>query len=129
MYKLISFKAIIFIFLSSLVSCNEAPDQGPCDYTEEEFNMRVIDVSENPEEENMYIVLVDFDGNIDYAEGQHTFAEVRNVTTDFDFVINNNIKVGNIYTGTVHKRIGESTHCDEQIIDWDQKLFRPAKKK
>lgn len=119
--------SLIVLFIGSMLavsSCTDNTQSGPCDYTEEKFNMRIIDVSEDPENNDMYVVLVDFDGNISYAEGQHTLAEVREVTTNFDFVINNNIKVGNIYTGTVHKRVGESTHCEDQIIDWDQKLIR-----
>ncbi|UTW66108.1 hypothetical protein KFE94_15855 [bacterium SCSIO 12643] len=116
--------ASLFVFLSlrMLVSCGNNTNSGPCDYTQEKFNMRIIDVSEDPHDKNMYIVLVDFDGNIEYAEGTHTFAEIRDVKTDVDFVVRNHIEEGNIYTGTVHKKVEGTGNCEDQIIDWDQKL-------
>lgn len=112
----------IFLALGMLVSCGNNTNSGPCDYTQEKFNMRIIDISEDPNDKNLYNVLVDFDGNISYAEGTHTFAEVRDVKTDVNFVERNSIKVGNIYTGTVHKKVEGSGDCEDQIIDWDQKI-------
>ncbi len=113
---------ITFLGLGIFISCGNHSNSGPCDYTQEKFNMRVIDISEDPNDENMYIVLVDFDGNIEYADGSHTFAEIRDVKTDIDFVIRNSIKEGNIYTGTVHKKVEGTGDCEDQIIDWDQKI-------
>jgi len=110
--------------IGALNSCNDAKSTGPCDYTKEKFNMRVIDVSEDSENENMYIVLVDFDGNVKWANETHTMSEIRNVTTDYDFIIRNNIRNGAVYTGTVHKKVEGSGNCDEEIVDWNQKLKR-----
>ena len=122
MTKIIQSVFTVVTFVSIFASCSTNSNTGPCDYTAEKFNMHVLDVSPDPQDENLYIILVDFDGNISYAEGSHTMSEVRNVKTDFDFVVDNNIKVGSIYTGTVHKKVENSGDCEEEIIDWGQKL-------
>ena len=122
MSKIIQSVFTVVSFISVLASCSTNSSTGPCDYTSEKFNMHVLDVSPDPADDNLYIILVDFDGNISYAEGSHTMGEVRNVKTDLDFVVNNNIRVGSIYTGTVHQKIKGTGNCEEEIIDWGQKL-------
>jgi hypothetical protein len=122
MFKNIQSIITIVALCSIIVSCATNSNTGPCDYTAEKFNMHVLDVSPDPKDENLYIILVDFDGNISYAEGSHTMSEVRNVKTDLDFVVDNNIRVGSIYTGTVHKKVEGTGNCEEEIIDWGQKL-------
>ena len=106
------------------ISCGSNTKSGPCDYTDEKFNMYIVDVAEDPNQENMYIITVDFDGAISYANSSHTLSEVRNVVTDYDFVINNHMKPGTIYTGTVHLKKEGSGDCEDEIIDWNQKLIK-----
>lgn len=121
--KSILIPSILFaIVCTSLIGCNGTPNQGPCDYTEHKFNMTIIDVLEDSVDTDLFVVLVDFDGNIDWAENTHTLTEVRNIKTSYDFVVNNNIRPGSIYSGTIHKLVPGSGNCDERIIDWDQKL-------
>ena len=115
---------LLFSTLLLTVSCDTSSSSGPCDYTEEKFSMYIVDVVEDPDNENMYIVTVDFDGNISYANSPHTLDEVRNVVTDYDFIINNNIKAGSIYKGTVHIKIEGTGNCEKEIIDWNQKLIK-----
>lgn len=122
MTKQFLFISLVLSSLSFLTSCTDGASSGPCDYTEEKFNMRVINVAEDPDHEHMYIVTVDFDGNVKWAEGQHTMAEIRNVTTDVDFIINNNIREGAVYTGTMFKVVPGSGNCEDDIVDWGQKL-------
>jgi hypothetical protein len=86
--------------------------------------MIVIDVLDDPDRENHHIVLVDFDGNIRFAEDTQNLEDVRDVNTTVDFVINNHIKTGNIYRGVYHKKIEGSGDCLEEIIDWEQKLLK-----
>lgn len=114
--------SVLLLSLGTIISCDSESSSGPCDYTEEKFNMHILDISKDKNDENLYIVLVDFDGNISYAEGTHTLSEIRNVKTDVDFVINNHIKTGNIYSGTVHLKVPGTGDCENEIIDWDQKL-------
>lgn len=116
--------SLFFIALQTLSGCTNSPNSnsGPCDYSEEKFNMFIIDVIEDSTSENMYIVLVDFDGNVSLAEETTTLSEARNVTTDYDFIVNNNIKANTTYTGTVHIKVPGSGDCEDEIIDWDQKL-------
>ena len=113
---------LFFVVSFSIIGCNDSSNQGPCDYTEHKFNMTIIDVREDSVNTELFVVLVDFDGDIDWAENTHTLTEVRNIKTTYDFVVNNNIKSGNIYSGTIHKLVPGSGNCDEKIIDWDQKL-------
>jgi hypothetical protein len=113
---------IALVSITTLFSCSDTSNSGPCDYTQEKFNMRIIDVLEDPENENMFIVQVDFDGNVSYADQSLTLGEVRNVETNLDFVVRNNIKPGNIYSGTAHIKVEGTGECEDQIIDWDQKL-------
>jgi hypothetical protein len=115
-------KILIFITLSTFYSCSTSSPSGPCEYVEEKFNMRVLDVIEDPNDTNLYIVPVDFDGNISYASGTHTFSEVRNVVTDYDFIVRNEIRPGSIYTGTAHIKVEGTGNCEKEIIDWNQKL-------
>ena len=124
MIRSFKFIAITISILQLSASCSNSSNSGsgPCDYTEEKFNMFVVDVVEDSTQENMLIVLVDFDGNIEWANESPTLSEVRNVTTDFDFIVNNHIKPGSIYTGTIHKKVPGSGDCEEEIIDWDQKM-------
>tara|TARA_R110002050_G_scaffold80768_1_gene172724 strand:- start:33336 stop:33596 length:261 start_codon:yes stop_codon:yes gene_type:complete len=84
--------------------------------------MRIIDVKQDPDDESNFIVAVDFDGNVSYADQSLTLDEVRDVQTNMDFIINNNIKVGNVYSGTAHIKVKGSGDCVEEIIDWNQKL-------
>lgn len=124
MIQKLIFTIILISTLQVFNSCSDSINSGsgPCDYTEEKFNMFVVDVLEDTTQENMFIVLVDFDGNIEWANESPTLSEVRNVTTDFDFIINNHIKPGSIYTGTIHKKVPGSGDCEDEIIDWHQKL-------
>lgn len=115
---------LIIISLGIITSCESNKTVKPCDYTQEKFNMTIIDVQENPEQEHMYIVLVDFDGNISYADKTYTLEEVRDVKTDFDFITTNHITVGRMYTGTVHVKKEGSGDCEDEIVDWDQKLTK-----
>jgi hypothetical protein len=114
--------AVLLLSLSTFISCNTESNSGPCDYTQEKFNMRIIDVSQDKNDESMYIVSVDFDGNISYAEGSHTLSEIRNVKTDLDFIVRNHIENGITYSGTVHTKTSGTGNCEDEIIDWDQKL-------
>ena len=123
MLKAISFSVLVSTMLLT-VSCGSNTNSGPCDYTEEKFNMYIVDVAEDPAQENMYIITVDFDGNISYANSSHTLSEVRDVVTDYDFVINNHIKAGTIYKGTVHLKVEGTGDCEDEIIDWNQKLIK-----
>jgi len=120
----IFYSAVIIILLQSLTSCDENQNTGPCEYKEEKFNMTIIDVMEDSTQENMYIVYVDFDGNIEWAKETHTLSEIRNVTTDFDFVTTNHIEPGRVYNGTLFKKIEGSGDCDDRIVDWNQRLIR-----
>jgi hypothetical protein len=114
----------IIISLGMITSCESGKTIKPCDYTEEKFNMTILDVQEDPEHEYMYTVLVDFDGNISYADKTHNLTEIRNVKTDYDFITNNHITVGRVYTGTVHIKVEGSGDCENEIVDWDQKLIK-----
>jgi len=115
--------SVAIILLHSLTACNTG-QTGPCDYSEEKFNMTIVDVLEDPSQENLYIIYVDFDGNIEWANETHTLSEIRNVTTDFDFITNNHIEPGRVYTGTFYKIIEGSGNCEDSIVDWNQKLIR-----
>lgn len=118
-------KVLLFILVvGGLQACSESESNGPCEYTKEKFNMKILDVLDDPDDENMFIILVDLDGNISFAEGSHTLSEVRNVVTNYNFVVNNHITIGNIYTGTVHQMVSGSGNCEKEIIDWDQKLSK-----
>ena len=108
--------------ISALFSCIGSKNSGPCDYDEQKFNMTVIEVNEDSTQENMYVVYVSFDGNIEWANGLQILSEVRNVTTDFDFIVGNGIAAGNIYTGTFFKKISGSEECENIVVDWNQKM-------
>ena len=118
--KFLSNKPLLFIALSILfASCQNNSQSGPCDYSEEKFNMTVIDVLEDSEQENHFIVLVDFDGNIRFSAETQNLEDIRDVKTNLDFIVKNNIKTGNIYRGVVHQKLEGSGDCEEEIIDWD----------
>lgn len=111
-----------FTVLSTLVSifsCQSPSSNGPCNYTEEKFNMTIVDVIQDTNNENHYTVLVDFDGNIKYANKTQNLEEVRGVHTDFDFIINNHIKAGNIYKGVCHLKVKDSGNCEDEFFEWD----------
>ena len=81
------FKSLLTFTLPLLLwSCQSQTATGPCEYTEEKFNMIIIDVIQKDDNENEFTVLVDFDGNVSYASETHTLEEIRNVKTDLDFV-------------------------------------------
>ena len=116
-------KTLYFLVaISTFISCTDTKSSGPCDYDEQKFNMTVIEVTEDSTQENMYVVYVDFDGNIEWANELQILSEVRDVTTDFDFIVGNGIAAGNIYTGTFYKKISGSNECEDTIVDWNQKL-------
>lgn len=106
--------------LVTFYSCQSNSEQGPCEYHEEIFNFTIVDVSPDPEKENHMIVLVDFDGNISYAEKVQNLEDTRNVNTTINWVEKNHITIGNQYNGTLHKKVEGSGDCDEEIIDWNQ---------
>ncbi len=113
---------LIILAISSLYSCADPSSSGPCEYSEEKFKMHVVEVQPDTTQENMFIVWVDFDGNIEWANSPQKFSEVRNVATDLEFLDKNHIQPGMIYSGTFYKIVAGSGNCDEFIVDWDQKL-------
>lgn len=118
--KLFPVALLTFIMsLSTFVSCTSGGSTGPCEYTEEKFRMTIVDVQPTPEDSSIYVVLVDFDGNIPYAEDTHTFEEIRNVKTTRNFVFNNHIEVGNIYRGILHQVVEGTGNCDKEIFEWE----------
>lgn len=114
----------LFIFTISMMlsSCAEPTTSGPCDYTEERFKMHIMDVRPNPENEDLMVVDVDFDGNIDWVNASMTLNEVLNFPTDTNFIKHYKIKPGNIYTGSFHQKVENSGNCTDYYIGWDQKL-------
>lgn len=117
-------KSVLYFLVAfgAFYSCTDAKNTGPCDYDEQKFNMTIVEVAEDTMKENMYIVYVSFDGNIEWANGLQILSEVRNVTTDFDFIVDNGIAEGNIYSGTYYKKISGSNNCEDPIVDWNQKM-------
>ncbi|MGB0806119.1 MAG: hypothetical protein ACPGRC_05465 [Salibacteraceae bacterium] len=111
---------IILSLLSlSLHSCISNSPTGPCEYNEERFRMTIIDIIPDVKDSNHTTVLVDFDGNIRYAEKSYSLEEIRDVKTTSVFVEKNNLKTGNIYRGTLHKKVEGTGNCEDEIIQWE----------
>ena len=119
MTKPANFLRIIFCvyFLSS---CQSNNNTGPCDYSEEKFEMLIVDILEDKEDDNHLIVLVDFSGDTPYSQETWNLEDIRNVKTTLKFVQQNNVKPGSIYSGTIYNKIENSGSCEEEFIDWDQ---------
>lgn len=114
------FKSLfLFLLLISLFSCESNTNTGPCEYTQEKFNMIIIDILADEENPSKQIVLVDFDGNVHYADKTHSLEEIRNVKTTTAFVEKNNLKVGNIYKGVLHQKVENSGNCENEIVQWE----------
>mgnify|MGYP000004305005 CR=1 FL=1 len=111
--------AIVAILLT-FNSCQSNSEEGPCEYNEEKFNMTILDILPDPENENHMIVLVDFDGTISYANKVQNLEDIRDVKTSKNWVEKNYITIGNTYDGIIHKKIEGSGDCEEEIIDWNQ---------
>ncbi len=119
MTKPANFLLLIFC-IYFLSSCESNSQTGPCDYSEEKFEMLIVDILEDMEDEEHLIVLVDFSGNTPYSSETWKLEEVRNVKTTMKFVQKNHVKPGNIYSGTIYNKIKGSGNCEEEFIDWDQ---------
>lgn len=109
-------------FLFTNCGMNNNSSNELCDYHAEQFNMNIISVASLPDDSTMFEVIVDFDGNVPYAESTHNLMEVRDVHTDLDFIIRNNVRVGQIYKGTLYSLKNDASDCDKEIFDWDNKL-------
>jgi hypothetical protein len=115
----IRFKSLIIIFLlSSLAGCQSNTSTGPCEYNEEKFNMKIIDILNKEGDPNTFIVLVDFDGNVRFSDRTYSLEEIREVKTTATFVEKNNLRVGSIYKGVMHKKVEGTGNCDDEIIQW-----------
>lgn len=85
-----------------IVSCkNQNKNVGPCDYYYNDFKAQIKGIEpfmENGKE--LFHVKMEFDNSILYKEIQ-LLEELKNIEIDSAFIKRNNLKVGNIYTGTV----------------------------
>lgn len=84
--------------------------------------MKIINVSSLPDDSTQFEITVDFDGNTPFSETTHNLEDVRDVHTDLEFVIRNNVRVGQIYKGTMYTLQNNASDCEKRIIDWDNKL-------
>lgn len=111
---------LLILSVYFLSSCQSNNNSGPCDYSEEKFEMLIVDILEDEEDDDHLIVLVDFSGNTPYSNDTWKLEDVRNVKTTMKFVQNNHITPGYIYSGTIYNKIEGSGDCEDEFIDWDQ---------
>ncbi|MEX2595424.1 MAG: hypothetical protein WEC59_00735 [Salibacteraceae bacterium] len=112
---IIAFVLLIFI----LTSCGSSNSNEHCDYNKVETLAEIIDIKPHPDGNGRIAVILDFKASKLAFEDQE-LGELRSQKIDHDYLVRNNIEIGNKYEVVVSEII--TGNCTPKFISFNHSL-------